>query len=409
MQIDPATEGGAARPRDLEYDPFDAAIIRDPYPVYRALRDERPVYYNAERDFYALSRFGDVFRALRDPETFSSADGLTPVKGEKEILGLAPTFIMMDPPDHTRLRRLVSKAFTRERVVAMELGIRDFVRGRLDRLAAAIRRDGAADVVTLFTSPLPTHVLATLLGVPEDDRDLFDPWTQALTSANLDDAASVDAAVVAVAQLFQYFVGLIERRRREPAEDMIGALVDGQRAGDGLTNWDILGFCFVFIAGGNDTTNHLLANGLLHLHESPTERAKLVADPSLVPNAVEELLRFDAPVQGLSRTLRKDVELHGVRMRAGTKVHMLFASGNRDPRAFGPDAEELRVERRVERHLSLSQGPHFCVGAHLGRTMARVALEELLARFPRYDIPAEGRVRTHSPFVRGFASLPFVG
>ncbi len=389
------------------YDPFDAATIVDPYPVYRALRAERPVYYNPGRDFFALSRFEDIFRALRDPEVFTSTEGLTPTKGEKEILGLAPTFIMMDPPDHTRLRRLISKAFTRERVVAMEGGIRDFVRGRLDRVEAAARRDGEADIVHHLTSPLPTYVLAELLGVPEADRALFDPWSCALTSANLDDEASVEAAVVSVAQLFQYFVGLIERRRKEPSDDMLGTLVASQRSGEPLTNWDILGFCFVFIAGGNDTTNHLVANGLLLLHENPTERRRLVDDPSLIPNAVEEMLRLEAPVQGLSRALTRDVELHGVRMPKGAKVHMLFASGNRDERVFGPRAESFDVGRQIERHLSFSQGPHFCIGAHLGRLMARIAFEEILGRAPSYVLPAEGRARTHSPFVRGFAALPF--
>jgi cytochrome P450 family 130 len=398
------TRDGSGR---IVYDPFDAATMRDPYPIYRALRAERPVYYNPERDFYALSRFDDIFRALRDPATFSSAEGLTPTKGEKEMLGLAPTFIMMDPPDHTRLRRLVSKALTRDRVTEMERDIRDFVRGRLDRVVAAAARDGAADIVHHLTSPLPTYLLAELLGVPENDRERFDPWSQALTSANLDDQASVDAAIVAVAQLFQFFIGLIERRRKETSDDMLGSLVESQREGEPLTNWDILGFCFVFIAGGNDTTNHLLANGLTLLHENPPQRQRLIDDRSLIPNAVEEMLRIEAPVQGLSRALTRDMELHGVHIPKGAKVHMLFASGNRDERVFGPASESFDVGRNVERHLSFSQGPHFCIGAHLGRMMARVALEEILDRMPSYELPLEGRQRTHSPFVRGFEVLPF--
>jgi cytochrome P450 family 130 len=409
VQIESGTasrDGSREASDSTVYDPFDAATIRDPYPVYRMLRRERPLYHHPECDFYALSRFDDIFRALREPSIFSSAEGLTPVKGEKEILGLAPTFIMMDPPDHTRLRRLVSKAFTRERVAAMEAGIRDFVRGRLDRVVAAFGRDGEADVVHHLTSPLPTHALAELLGVPEGDRELFDPWSCALTTANLDDQASVDAAVVAVAQLFQYFIGLIERRRAEPSDDMLGALVASQRAGDALTNWDLLGFCFVFIAGGNDTTNHLVANGLVLLAEHPEERARLLGDAALIPNAVEEMLRLEAPVQGLSRALTQEVELHGVRVPKGAKVHMLFASGNRDERVFGEAAERFDVSRRIERHLSFSQGPHFCIGAHLGRMMARVAFEELLARMPGYVLPCKGRARTHSPFVRGFTTLP---
>ncbi|MBC7171275.1 MAG: cytochrome P450, partial [Polyangiaceae bacterium] len=174
-----------------------------------------------------------------------------------------------------------------------------------------------------------------------------------------------------------------------------------------LTNWDILGFCFVFIAGGNDTTNHLVANGLVLLHDHPNERRRVLEDAALLPNAIEEMLRLEAPVQGLCRALTEDVELHGVRMRKGKKVHMVFASGNRDERVFGPTAESFDVGRPIERHLSFSQGPHFCIGAHLGRIMARNAFEEILARMPEYVLPREGRARTHSPFVRGFASLAF--
>ena len=195
----------------LVYDPFDPATMRDPFGVYRRLRREQPVHYNAERDFFALSRFDDIFRALREPETFSSAEGLTPVKGEKELLGLAPTFIMMDPPDHTRLRRLVSKSCTRERVAALEAPIRDFVRSRFDRVLELAARDGEVDLVRHFTSPLPTFVLAELLGVPEADRERFDPWSAAITGATLE-PEKVEAAVIAVAQLFQFFVGHVAKQ-----------------------------------------------------------------------------------------------------------------------------------------------------------------------------------------------------
>ncbi|MFO0697333.1 MAG: cytochrome P450 [Polyangiales bacterium] len=399
-----STRRGAGDP--LVYDPFDPATMRDPFPVYRRLRAEQPVCHNAERDFFALSRFDDIFRALRDPETFSSAEGLTPVKGEKELLGLAPTFIMMDPPDHTRLRRLVSKSFTRERVAALEAPIRDFVRSRFDRVLELAARDGEVDLVRHFTSPLPTFVLAELLGVPEADRERFDPWSSAITGATLE-PEKVEHAVIAVAQLFQFFVGLIERRRVEPGDDMLSSLVLAQRDGEPLTNWDILGFCFVFLAGGNDTTDHLVASGAALLADHPEERARLLADRSLVPTAVEEFLRIEAPVQGLSRATTRDVELHGVRIPKGSKVHLLFGSGNRDEREFGERSEVLDVARPIERHLSFSQGPHFCIGAHLGRLMARAAFEELLARAPAYVLPRAQRKPTLSPFVRGYESLVF--
>lgn len=399
--ITDAGAGGAGR---VFFDPFDRALMRDPYPTYRALRAEVPVFHDEARDFYALSRFDDIFRALRDPATFTSTEGLTPVAGEKEILGLAPTFIMMDPPDHTVLRKLVSKAFTRDRVAAWDERVKDFVRGRMDRLLEAIARDGEADFVGTFSSPIPTFVLAEILGVPEGDRERFDPWSQAITSATLE-PEKVEAAVLAVAHLFQFFVDVIERRRREPGDDMISSLVASQQAGEKLSNWDILGFCFVFVAGGNDTTNHLLGNAVALLDDDPASRQRLIETPALVPGAIEEFLRFDAPVQGLSRATTRDVEIGGVRIPKGKKVHMLFASGNRDEREFGPTSEHLDVGRTIGRHLSFSQGPHFCVGAHFARSSARTALETLFARLPAFRVPAEGRVRVDSPFVRGYSRL----
>lgn len=390
----------------VHYDPFDAAAMADPYALYASLRADAPVFYNEERDFYALSRFEDIWRALRDPGTFSSAQGLTPIKDEKAVLGLAPTFLMMDPPDHTKLRRLVSKAFTRERVAALDSRVHDFIRGRMDRALTAIAADGEVDIVSTMTSPIPTFILSEILGVPEHDRERFDPWSNAITGASLE-PAKVEAAALAVAHLFTYFIEVIERRRREPGDDMISTLVAQQKSGEDLTNWDILGFCFVFIAGGNDTTNHLLGNALVALHDRPAERQRLIDDPILIGPSVEEFLRFDAPVQGLSRATTREVELHGIRIAQGKKVHMLFGSGNRDAREFGANAEELDVGREVARHLSFSQGPHYCIGAHFARSAAKTALEEVIARAPTFSVAHTGRVRFESPFVRGYAKLAF--
>lgn len=394
-----------AAPRErVPYDPFDPNVIRDPYPRYRQLRESAPVFHSEVGDYYALSRFEDIFRALRDPETFSSAQGLTPIEDEKKILGLAPTFLMMDPPDHTRLRKLISKAFTRERVAELDERMRDFIRGRMDRALEIAARDGSVDIVRELTSPVPTYLLSQILGIPEADRERFDPWSNAITGASLE-PDKVQAAVLAVAHLFMFFIEVIERRRREPGDDLISNLVGSQQSGEPLSNWDILGFCFVFIAGGNDTTNHLLGNALVALHDHPEQRRRLVDDPSLLTGAIEEFLRYDAPVQGLSRCTTREVELHGVRIPAGKKVHMLFASGNRDPREFGATSEELDVGRKVERHLSFSQGPHFCIGAHFARSSARTAMQEILARAPDYRLRPEGRTLFESPFVRGYARL----
>lgn len=390
------------RTTPVRYDPFDERTSADPFAIYRALRDHAPVYHDPERDYFALTRFEDIFRALRDPETFTSTEGLTPIAGEKEILGLAPTFIMMDPPDHTRLRKLVSKTFTRDRVAAWDARVRDFVRARMDRLIAKVKRDGAADFVSVFSSPIPTFVLAEILGVPERDRERFDPWSQAITSATLA-PEKVEAAVLAVAHLFQFFIEIIELRRVEPGDDMISTLIASQREGEKLSNFDILGFCFVFIAGGNDTTNHLLSNAVALLADDARARAVLSEDFGRIPAAIEEFLRFDSPVQGLSRATTRDITLHGVLVPKGKKVHMVFGSGNRDEREFGETAGELDLTRDVQRHLSFSQGPHFCIGAHFARSSAKMALEELFLRMPRFTLGE--RKRVVSPFVRGYARL----
>lgn len=390
----------------LHYDPFEVGELADPYPLYERLREEAPLYHHAKGDFWVLSRFDDVFRATRDFTSFSSARGLTFIRDEMKLLGLAPTFIMMDPPQHTALRKLISKGFTPDRVSAMEPRIREFVRGRVTQLAARCAAGEVPNVVDEYTSPLPTFVLAELLGVPAEDRPRFDPWSRAITSASME-PDDMGAAVNAVAQLFGYFIQLLERRRVDPGDDMLSALRAAEVDGQKLSNWDLLGFCFVFIAGGNDTTNHMLANALVRLQEHPEQRAWLLANPDRIGAAVEEFLRFDAPVQGLSRTLTGALELYGQRLPEGAKVHLLYASANRDPRQYGDRAGELDVTRDVQRHMSFTQGPHFCIGAHLARMMGRIGLEELLLRFPDYQLDLTGAVRTRSAFVRGYDVLPF--
>ena len=239
--------------------------------------------------FWVLSRFDDVFRATRDYTHYSSARGLTYIEDEMKVLGLAPTLIMMDPPKHTALRRLISKGFTPDCVSAMEPLIRAFVSERADQVAARVEAGERVNIVSEYTSPIPTFALAELLGVPPEDRPRCDPWSTAITSSSMEDE-SVGAAVQAVAGLFGYFVQLLEKRRVDPGDDMLSALRSAEVDGQQLSNWDLLGFCFVFIAGGNDTTNHMLANALVRLQQHPEQRALLAAQPELIGPAVDEFL-----------------------------------------------------------------------------------------------------------------------
>ncbi|MBO2459072.1 cytochrome P450 [Actinomadura violacea] len=394
------------------YDPFDPGFQADPYPAYRRLRDEDPVHRHDDPPFWALSRFEDIWAATRDAGAFSSAQGLTFYPDEIGTLGLAPTIVMLDPPRHTVLRRLVSHGFTPRRIAALEDMLRGFVReniGRMERKAA----DGEVpDLHRDFSSPLPTFALAHLLGVPEADRARFDPWVRALTTLQddgFDLKALKDDAVAAVAEMFEYFTGVIEARRADPSEDLISALTAAEVDGERLTDWDILGFCFVMVAGGNDTTGNLISHGVMLLDTDHAQRERLASDFSLIPNALLEFLRLEGSVQALGRTTTRPVAIGGAEIPEGQKVMMLFGSANRDEREFGPSAGDLDITREIPRHLGFSSGVHFCIGSHLAKLQARVALEELLRAHPDVGVDLENAQRIASPFTRGWVSLPATG
>lgn len=388
---------------DAFYDPRDPRVQADPYPFYRRLRDEAPVHHVADKDFYVLSRFEDIYRAARRPEVFSSAHGLTFEEDEIQKLGLAPTIVMMDAPQHTQFRRLISKGFTPRQVTRLEEAIRDFVVERIE----VLRARGEGDLIEMLAGPVPTHVLALLMDIPDADRDRFDPWSSAIVQASAEGENVIQAAAAAVMGLYQYFGGLIRRRRDTPGDDLISSLAAAEVEGEKLTDMEILGFCFVMVAGGNDTSTGLIGGAAELLWRHPQQRALLREQPARMKGAVEEFLRLTAPVQGLCRTTLEPVQLHGVSIPAGKKVQLLYASGNVDEREFGPDAAELDVTRRVERMLSFSSGPHFCLGAALARMQGQIALQELIGRIPDFVVdPKAGRMAP-GMFVRRWQSLPF--
>jgi cytochrome P450 family 130 len=395
----------------VEYDPLDEAFLADPYDTYRALRDHEPVHRHDDPPFYALSRFEDVWQAVRDPGLYSSAQGLTYHPDEIEALGLAPTIVMLDPPRQTQLRRLISHGFTPRRVAALEDDLRRFVRHRITLVEAKAAEGAPVDLHRDFSAPIPTYVLADLLGVPASDRARFDPWVKALTTLQDSgfDSTSVTSAPDAVAEMFAYFSDVIAARRAEPTDDLISALVAAEVDGERLTDWDVLGFCFVMVAGGNDTTANLISHGVMLLDGDHAQRDLLLSDLSLMPNAVMEFLRLEGSVQGLARTTTAPVVLHGVEIPQGSKVLLMYASANRDEREFGPTADRLDVTRDMPRHLGFASGPHFCIGNHLAKLQARVALEELLARQPGIGVDVEAGERVRAAFTRGWASLPATG
>jgi cytochrome P450 len=389
-------------PTDVAFVPCTRETWRAPWPMYEALRDHDPVHHVAERDYWVLSRFRDVFDAARDTATFSSAQGLTFEYDELAKAGLAEAkpMVMLDPPDHTAFRRLVGKGFTPRHVQEIEPAVRAFVVERVERL----RAQGTGDVVRDLFKPMPSFVVAFYLGVPEADWPRFDGWTEGIVAANAE--GDPLRASDTVGELFVYFSDLIERKRAEPGDDTISALV--HTGGDAVDLMPILGFAFTMVTGGNDTTTGMLSTGAELLTRFPDQRARLLGDPTLLAGAVEEILRLSAPVQGLARTTTRPVELHGTEIPAGKKVLLLYGSANRDPREFGPTADEFDVARQIATILTFSYGAHHCLGAAAARLQATVALEELLARCPRFAVDHLGGTFAPGHFVRRYETLPFV-
>ena len=387
----------------------------NPWPMYQALRDKDPVHHvvpeeGPDHDYWVLSRHADIWNAARDNETFSSAQGLTVNYGELEMIGLAdnPPFVMQDPPTHTEFRKLVSRGFTPRQVEAVEPAVQQFVIERIERLRAA----GGGDIVAELFKPLPSMVVAHYLGVPEEDRQQFDGWTEAIVAAQTQDggiAGAIEAVGEAVASMMAYFTQLIERRRREPEDDTVSHLVaagvgaDGDMAG----MLSILAFTFTMVTGGNDTTTGMLGGAVQLLHQRPDQRRLLINNPDLMSDAVDELLRLTSPVQGLARTTTRDVRIGSTTIPAGRKVLLLYGSANRDEREYGADAGELEVRRRPRNIMTFSHGAHFCLGAAAARMQSRIALTELLARCPEFEVDLSGVVWAGGSYVRRPLSVPF--
>jgi cytochrome P450 len=391
----------------------------DPWPMYRALRDHDPVHHvvPADRpddsepgDYYVLSRHADVFAAARDHQTFSSAQGLTVNYGELDLIGLAdnPPMVMQDPPVHTEFRKLVSRGFTPRQVEAVEPTVREFVVQRVERL----RADGGGDIVADLFKPLPSMVVAHYLGVPEEDRDQFDGWTDAIVAANTSEGGVGGALATlgdALGGMMAYFTALIERRRAEPEDDTVSHLVAAGVGADGdiAGVLSILAFTFTMVTGGNDTTTGMLGGTVQLLHQRPDQRALLAGHPELIGDAVDEFLRLTSPVQMLGRTATRDVTIGDTTIPAGRRVMFLYGSANRDERQYGDDAAELDVTRKPRNILTFGHGAHHCLGAAAARMQSRVALEELLTRIPDFEVDEDRIVWAGGSYVRRPLSVPF--
>ncbi|MGE0227413.1 MAG: cytochrome P450 [Dehalococcoidia bacterium] len=393
------------------FNPFLPSFARDPYPAYATLRSAEPVHFSPTLQAWVVTSFAECERVLRDAETFSNNPLLATSPMARQFqqqrrefpLGEVPTVLNSDAPVHTRLRGIVSRAFTPRVIEGM--------RGRIEEITRDLLDDPPAgepwDLVSTFAQPLPVVVIAELLGVPTADRELFKRWSTSIAdtaTSIFSTPESVESTKRASRELIDYLSGFIEERRRAPREDLITALVQAEDGGSRLTREELLAFTIVLLIAGHETTINLIGNGMLALLSEPEQARLLRQQPDRIPEAIEEFLRFDSPVQGVVRVATRNVELGGQLVKSGDVLLVMVGAANRDPERF-PDADRLDVRRGDTRHLAFGLGPHFCLGAPLARLEAQVAFGELLARFERVE-PAGAAVRGGTFVLRGLKELP---
>jgi cytochrome P450 len=371
----------------------------DPYATFATMRREAPVQWHEENQLWSVARHGDVMRISRDPQTFCSGKGVLPADRERHLTG-DESILFLDPPDHQRHRKLVSPAFTPRRIAALEEQIATLARQLLDSIEPGQPVELAEEVA----APLPLLVIADLLGVPADDRKQFRIWSDAMIDAAM---VSDERTFTLAAELWEYFAAFIEQRRTDPADDLISVLAHAEVDGELLTNAELNGFCMTLLVAGNETTRNLITGGVEALAAAPEQMERLVADPGLVPTAVEEMLRWVTPVMNLARTATVDVEIDGQPIPAGDMVFMLYGSANRDENVFGPTADRFDVARTPNPHVSFGFGEHFCLGNALARLEARALFDELVRRFSTVELAGEPE-RLRSNLMRSLVRLPVV-
>jgi cytochrome P450 len=394
------TTTGAVEP--ATYNPYAYEMHEDPYPTYARLRAEAPVYRSDEFDFWALSRHEDVIGAFRNVDAFSNAFG---VSLDPSAFGAdahrTMSFLALDPPKHTRMRSLVGKGFTPTKVNAMEERIREIT---LQHLEPALE-SGSFDFIADFAGKVPMDVISELVGVPVADRAELRRLADLVLHRD-DGVYDVPPEGMAAAlDLVVYYQAMVDERRVDRRDDLTSALLDAEIDGDKLTDEEIVAFLFLMVVAGNETTTKLLGNAWLWGWRNPDERAKPFADPSRVPDWIEETLRYDTSSQMLLRVTRQPVHLHGTTIAEGERVLLLVGSANRDERVF-PEPDRYDLDRDTKALVSFGSGRHFCMGAPLARLEARIALGELVSRVATYDVDPAGVERVHSINVRGLAALP---
>jgi cytochrome P450 len=386
----------------VEFNPFSPEAREDPYPGYADLRANHPVHEFGP--FHLVSRYDDVLQVMKNPALFSSAGMGAPLVAGRPT----QTVVSSDPPDHTRLRNLVNRAFTPRMIAALEPRIHQITNQLLD--AVGEREESETDLIRDLAVPLPVIVIAEILGVEPERREDFKRWSDAVVSQVVQPGQRPTGEFHVIGDEIegfrQYFEAAVEERRRRPRQDLISALVRAEDE-DGLTPDEVLAFTALMLVAGNETATNLIGNAVLALLRNPDQLAKVLADPGLLPNAIEESLRHDSPVQMLFRKTTDDCELAGVSLPAGSMVVPIFGSANRDERRYA-DPDRFDVMRDTQGHLAFGQGIHFCLGAPLARMEARIALTALLQHLPFVELADEHPERVEPFFLRGLKSLALV-
>ncbi|MDG4665489.1 cytochrome P450 [Mycobacterium sp. 236(2023)] len=391
---------------EVGLDPYNYDFHEDPYPYYKRLRDEAPLYRNDELGFWALSRHRDVLQGFRNSTTLSNKFGVSLDPASRgPHASKTMSFLAMDDPDHLRLRTLVSKGFTPRRIRELEPRVTEIAVQHLDTMLE-MAKDGSVDYVDEFAGKLPMDVISELMGVPEVDRVQVRAWADAVMHREEGVTDVPDTAIEASLNLIVYYQEMVKERRKALTDDLTSALLEAEIDGDRLTDDEIIGFMFLMVIAGNETTTKLLANAAFWGHRNPDQLAPVYDDLDRIPLWVEETLRYDTSSQILARTVAGELELYDTVIPDGDVLLLLPGSAHRDERAF-ENPDDFVIGREIGSKLqSFGSGAHFCLGAHLARMEARVALAELFKRIRGYEVDEDSAVRVHSSNVRGFAHLP---
>jgi cytochrome P450 len=408
-----STDQGAApatAPRDdapMEFDPYSDSFFDDPYDTYRWMRDEAPVYYSDRWDFYALTRNADVIAAHRDWETFSSAYGVT-----LDALSMRHRFselnmlILLDPPEHERLRKLVRQVFTKAAIANLEPLVTDVVNAQVQALAGRDQFDLVADFAALF----PVEIISSMLGVPEGERQQIRLWTDGFLHREPNNPFATESGVAASMAMGEYFLALAQEKRRRPDDLIISRLVtatydDEDGVTHRLTDEDIGTFSVLLAAAGSETVTKLMGNGVMAFHHNPDQWNMVLDDPDLIPGAIEEMLRLNPPSQYQGRFTTRDVELEGGTIPAGSPTLLVTGAATRDPRAYDqPDVFDIK--RGGATTLAFGYGAHSCLGSWLARLETRVALQAVREHWPRFDVDTDGLQRVTMSNVAGYSHIP---